>query len=455
MKLLDPNREVVAAIRRASKGVTKVIGRKHWDRQSLDMYGEFKAAAVDLARDSSVQYMEGMNEWGLTMANASSFATAEVALAKELNRHGIGAMIGGFSTSYLDHNLQSDRSWTYGRAMFDYLNSVPPELGLLHFHEYGHYMQYGTGKPGRENAPWPDQWDHSGHRWTGFEGDRSAYWDPGRVGWWVLRYRRLRKVLVAQGYKNIGFAITESGCDDVNPRPCGHGRGWRDFTNCEHFTDHRVGDMVDQFYWTMWQASHDSYIYGWTDFGFATADPAWLSFDYSQTPTEFERLIQTQKRLPLFGTPSDPRPIPIAPSPIAPTPGTTKGGVSDLVWLPGRGDSYSAIARKAYGQENNTSWATTLPFVKAVQAANENRPVKIGSRVEVPGVMAFDGGGLRGLQTFIHPGEGPWPLVRRCYGLPTAPAAVMGPIVAAVKYANSSWIAGGMVDLPGKAVLFV
>lgn len=452
VKLLDPNREVVTAIRQASGGQTQVIGRKYWSDQKLDQYGEFRAAAVDLARDSGVQWMEGMNEWGLTAANASSFGSAEVSLAKELNRYGIGAMIGGFSTGYLDYNLRGDRSWTYGRAMFDYLNSVGPKLALLHFHEYGHYLQYGTSLPGQENAPWPDQWDHAGNRWTGFSPTKDAYWNPARSGWWCLRYRKLRKVLVEQGYANIGFAITESGCDDVNPRPCGHGRGWRDFTHCEHFNDHRVGDIVDQFWNLMWQVSHDSYVYGWTDFGWATADPAWDTFDFSQTPTEFERLKQTQAMLPYSGPPSAPRPIPTSPTPATPTPGTSKGGQADLEWEIAKGNSFAAVARKAYGLEAET-WANTVKLVKVLQAANPGG-LSIGRRVEIPGVAAYDGGGLRGLRTTILPGEGVWPLVRRCYGLATASAATMRPIVEAVKYANPAWLSGGTAELPGKAVLY-
>lgn len=174
VKFLDPNRQVVNDVRAVSPN-TIIIGRKYWSDQTLDKYGEFRGAALELARASGVDYMEGYNEWGLTRQNASSFAGAELALARDLNSHGIGACIGQFSTGYLDSNLDGDRSWTHFRAAFDYMERAGnlangrPKC-VLGFHEYSLYLQYGVHLPG--TALGPDQWDHANHRWTGFAPSR-------------------------------------------------------------------------------------------------------------------------------------------------------------------------------------------------------------------------------------------------------------------------------------------
>lgn len=310
VKLLDPNRATVDAIRAASPD-TIIIGRKYWPDQRLDNYGDFRAAAVELARASGVDYMEGYNEWGLTRQNASSFAGAELSLARDLNDHGIGAAIGGFSTGYLDSNLDGDRSWTHFRAAFDYMEHTvryPLASGrpacVLHFHEYSLYLQYGVHIPG--SVLGPDQWDHAANRWTGFAPSRDYYENPALEGWWTLRYRKLWKVLRAQGYRNVCGLVTEFGCDDINPRPGPQGKGWRDYVGMEWFTDPRVGDFVDQCAWYMRQVSRDPYILGVVDFGFATADPAWNSFDFSQTPREFDKLIATQRAIAASPTPGVP-----------------------------------------------------------------------------------------------------------------------------------------------------
>lgn len=379
VKLLDPNREVVNDIRAASPG-TIIIGRQYWSDQRLDNYGEFRAAAVDMARRSGVDYAEGLNEWGLTRANASSFAGAELSLARELNRHGIGAAIGGFSTGYLDSNLDGDRSWTHFREAFDYMETAGKLANgrpkcVLHFHEYSHYLQYGVHIPG--SVLGPDQWNHAGHHWTGFAPSREYYEDPRLEGWWTLRYRKLWKVLKAKGYHNIHGLITEFGCDDVNPRPCGHGRGWRDFTGCEHFNDPRVGDFVDQCAWYMRQVSRDPYILGVVDFGFATADPAWLSFDFSQTPREFDKLIATQRALAAPAPapappPPAPTPAPIPPTPVpAPTPAlrprvTAAVGVYAV---PAPGEGAAAFAGRAAGRSEAT-YGQRMTWAREIATAN-------------------------------------------------------------------------------------
>lgn len=311
VKLLDPNRDVVNAIRAASPK-TIIVGRCYWSDQSLGRYGDFRGAALAMAVASGVDYMEGYNEFGLTKENASSFAGAELSLARALNARGIGAAIGGFSTGYLDSNLDGDRSWTHFREAFDYMEhagklaSGRPKC-VLHFHEYSFYLQYGVHLPGTPNTG-PDQWDHAANHWTGFGPSKAYYEDPRLEGWWTLRYRKLWKVLRANGYHNVFGLITEFGCDDVNPRPGPQGNGWRNYIGTEWFTDSRVGDFVTQCSWFMRQVSRDPYILGVCDFGFATADPRWNQFDFSQMPDELRWLMASQAAIPL-----DPEPGPTTP----------------------------------------------------------------------------------------------------------------------------------------------
>src|SRR3990167_4860010 len=286
VKLLDPNRDMVARIKAVSPH-TLVIGRKYWSDQRLSVYGEFRGAAVALAVESRVDYMEGYNEFAVEDRNLSDFAGAEVSLARALNARGIGALIGGFSTGYLDSNPA--RAWRKFGQAFDYCNAVGPRCAI-HFHEYSNYLQYGAQTPDGAN-----QWRNG---WTGFSATKAAYWDPTLEGWWTLRYRKLWAQLKAAGYHNVLGMITEFGTDDINPRPGGQAKGWRDWIGTEQFTSAVCGDFVDQCTWYMWQVSHDPYILGAVDFGFATQDKTWLSFDFSQTPAELERLIRAQAALP-------------------------------------------------------------------------------------------------------------------------------------------------------------
>lgn len=368
VKLLDPNRDVVNAIRAASPD-TIIIGRCYWSDQSLDQYGAFRGAAVSMAAASGVDYMEGYNEWGLTRQNASSFAGAELALARDLNARGIGAAIGGFSTGYLDSNLDGDRSWTHFREAFDYMEHAGKLANgrpkcVLHFHEYAFYLQYGVHIPG--SVLGPDQWDHAANHWTGFAPSREYYEDPRLEGWWTLRYRKLWKVLRAQGYQNIHGLITEFGCDNINPRPGPQGAGWRDYVGQEWFTDGRVGDFVDQCAWYMRQVSRDPYILGVVDFGFATADPHWNSFDFSQTPREFDKLIATQRAI---GTTPAPVPTPTpAPAP-APAWRPVVSAAVGVYAQPAAGEGAAAFAGRAAGH-GEAPFGVRAAWAAEIAAAN-------------------------------------------------------------------------------------
>ncbi len=90
--------------------------------------------------------------------------------------------------------------------------------------------------------------------------------------------------LQRDGY-HIRGAITESWLDDVQPRPGGQGKGWRDWMG----VGGPLGDPIGGAGWGAWQVSQDAYMLGICDFGFATRDPAWNSFDFKQDPAALSR----------------------------------------------------------------------------------------------------------------------------------------------------------------------
>lgn len=127
--------------------------------------------------------------------------------------------------------------------------------------------------------------------WHGVQGDWQKW---GQVwGWWMLRVVRDIAIWRELGIPRPGVIITESGRDDVPGTP-GTGKGWRDEPRTPE------GDFADFMQQYMRHLSHLPEIIGAVDFGFATSQPEkWGSFDLSQDTVMFQRVITTQRQLPI------------------------------------------------------------------------------------------------------------------------------------------------------------
>ena len=122
---------------------------------------------------------------------------------------------------------------------------------------------------------------------------------PDIVGDVTLRYRSVVAKWRAMGVDPLpSIVITECGIDDVHPRPGPAVKGWRDYVTTEWGNHPLFGDYAQQWLWYCAQLTTDPVIAGVVDFGFATLDPAWGSFDLTQTPEMFQRMIAVMKSLP-------------------------------------------------------------------------------------------------------------------------------------------------------------
>lgn len=295
MKWMDPQPDVLRRCKEASPN-TRHVWRYYWADQRPDRRGDFDAAVVKRvpALRGLIDWVEGWNEYGCQTQTDEQvrllreFCQSEVLFARKVNDAGMGAAIGGFSTGALD---TGDRGFNAVRPLLEFLHQTGP-ANVWHSHEYSSpYMQWGWITPDKLN-----QWDHARNVWTGASRDRAQFFTPGIEGWWTLRYRMLRRRLVAAGLANVHMIFTETGIDDIQPRPGGQGKGWRDWQQQEWTSI--AGDYAEQQYTYGWQISHDPYVPGWTDFGFATEDPAWNSFALDQTPDMLERVAVRQLALP-------------------------------------------------------------------------------------------------------------------------------------------------------------
>lgn len=284
LKMMDPSRELAALVKAASPS-TKLVGRMYWQDQRLGNYGDFIRKAVAWAKAHPfLDYVEGYNEWG-DKAQLRRFIELEVQLARSLNEAGMGACIGGFSTGFLDPEQFDDLM----EAM-QYIQQVGPDKALWHFHEYsGPFMQYMVQTPDGKN-----QWDTRGNMFTGISQDSAQYWQPGLDGWLTLRHRQLSRWLDARGLSQVRFFISESGVDDVAPRPGAKDRkGWKSYVGDPspiarsgggtHTWDGLpgVGDFSDQLHWYAWQLCQPASwrVLGAVTFGEADRSGDWGTFD--------------------------------------------------------------------------------------------------------------------------------------------------------------------------------
>jgi hypothetical protein len=297
---------------------------------------------------------EGYNEAfqsGIELARRAEF---DIELMRTMAAMGRKAAIGSFSTGTPEIS-----DWHY------YLLALKHAASHQHFvalHEYGGpVMQWGCGMNQWRTGDW-------------ILGDPCTRSDV--LGWWCLRYRRHVAEWRRLGVDPIPrILITEGGLDDVYPRPGPPAKGYKDWeaAGWGHGAPggHDFGDYADQWRWYCDRLSEDSFVAGAVDFGFATQDPAWDSFDLSTDPAMLERFAAVMRPAP---EPPSPDPIP-DPSPPIPHPEGRK-----LLVSVHRGDGYWSIARELY----HTSGPALTRDVAALMDANGHRSLRPGDHIKVP-----------------------------------------------------------------------
>lgn len=125
--------------------------------------------------------------------------------------------------------------------------------------------------------------------WYGVQGDWNLW---GKVwGWWLLREIRVAQIWEANLSTPPGFIITEYGRDDISGTP-GSGKGYRDEPR---------GDGMDYADWTRDYLHHLTYCRlarGCVDFGFASTEERWDSFNMALDIAMLARQESEQTRLP-------------------------------------------------------------------------------------------------------------------------------------------------------------
>lgn len=318
MKFIDDDAGLMAAVKEVSPN-TKIVYRHVWDDQNFARYGDFvnhMLGKVGPLRGVA-DYFEGWNEFtSRDRREQEKFSRLEVEYARKMLDVGMGAAIGGFSTGFLD-----ERDWYFDAArpileMCHRHGGDNPTV-LWHSHEYsGPYMGYGTVTPDLLN-----QWDHPGDRFAGHSTDPNQFFGFGPSGeelwgWWTLRYKKLWEKLEEEGLTGVRMFLSETGIDDVNPRPGGPGKGWRDWKGTNWESIPGQGDIADQFYWYLWHISMSPYVVGVVDFGFADISGDWTSFDFSREPGMFDKLMRRQTELPIGAQTAPPN---LPPDPIEET----------------------------------------------------------------------------------------------------------------------------------------
>jgi hypothetical protein len=284
-------------------GVT-IIGRVYVDHQTLDDPGAqaFIDDVIAHARKyPQVDFWEGYNEDFQQGADLSKYAQFEIKRMRAMDDAGLRAkaIIGCFSTGRPEVTVPDD--WERFRPALDYAKAHGHALGL---HEYsGPYMQWLCGE---------NQWDFTTNAPKRVDDPCSS---PIVEGWLTMRYRKAYQLFAGWGLASLPLYITEGGIDDVTPRPGGQGKGYKDFANTEWARLPGIGDYAQQRRWYMWQTSHDAYVQGVVDFGWAAIDPTWASFNLATDPEMLNRIILLESDLPLGHFDAVPIPPPVVDQP--------------------------------------------------------------------------------------------------------------------------------------------
>lgn len=249
----------------------------------------FVDTAVGLAVEHGFDYVEGYNEVYQSGAELARYAEFDISLMQAAEQRGVKAMIGSFSTG------NPPDSWQPYVPALRYAGQHGHVVGL---HEYSApVMQWGAGR---------NQW-HGG----AYVLDDPVL-APDALGWWTLRYRRARAEWRTLGINPLpNIAITESGIDDIQPRPANTpGRGWRTTLGTEWENKQPFGSWADQMCSYAWQLSQDAYIVGAVSFGWGALDPNWHNFRDDIDQERLAVFMAAQLTLPRGAVTPTPTPAP-------------------------------------------------------------------------------------------------------------------------------------------------
>lgn len=285
---------------------TRIVGRVYFDRQELGAAGGRQVRqVVETARNNPhVDYWELFNEQFQGGPELGRYAELCIEFMAAMEALGKKAAIGCFSTG----QPQLEERGPDGRV------TRPSEwvrfaLALRRAADGGHAVavhEYGGGPVGMKWGVGRNQWNNGAPVTDDPCDDAGTRY----LGWWCLRYRRAVDEWRRLGLATPDIIITEGGIDDIQPRGGPQGKGWRDFKG-QHAP--HVGDYAAQWAWYCRELARDRYVIGAVDFGWATADPAWNSFDLSAEPAMFDRMIAEMKAIPPGG-PAMPPPPPVPPA---------------------------------------------------------------------------------------------------------------------------------------------
>jgi LysM repeat protein len=249
---------------------TITIGRFVVDQPNIGS-GDAAQRAIDFVNEQLprylqhkdyVDYWEGWNE--VTYPNYEWYAVFEATRACEMQKHGLKAAIGAFSTG-------TPEPWQF-MAFLPAMEAGKRCGAILTTHEYGAptmYLWWSQGLPeSYGNPPVP------------------AYPDRGPL---AGRYRFLyRDILIPRGLA-LPLVISEAGIDGgagAGQRPgYSNAQGWmgfRDYWSAELGRSDSVDFYVEQLAWYDSLLRQDSYVIGATIFNVAGgSSPTWASFEAS------------------------------------------------------------------------------------------------------------------------------------------------------------------------------
>ena len=221
-----------------------------------------------------VDYWEGWNE--VTYPNYEWYAIFEATRACEMQKHGLKAAIGGFSTG-------TPEPWQF-EAFIPAIEAGIRCGAILTTHEYGAptlYLWWSQGMP-----------ESLGHPAV------PAYPDRGPL---LGRYRYLYYNMLLPRGLNIPLVISETGIDGgagAGQRPgYSNAQGWlgfNDYWGKELGVTDPVQFYVDQLAWYDSMLRQDSFVIGATIFNIG-ASSSWASFDVSPILPKLTEYAQALK----------------------------------------------------------------------------------------------------------------------------------------------------------------
>lgn len=360
IKILDPGTDAEGLAAFCRSHGTDVIGRVYFDPQELGAEGGRQIEKVLKAARScpSIRFWELHNEAWQSGDQLSRYADLSIDFMNRIEALGSGqkAVIGCFSTGqpevgeWVRFAPALERAARSGHVLGIHCYGAP-----LMWYGVNDY-QFNNGNARLGPAPVPNR---------------------ANLGWWNLRYRRAMQELDRLRVPRPQILVTESGIDDIHPRPEPHDgkKGFRDYLDVDW--TRKFGDYAAQLSWYCREVSLDPEVIGVVDFGWAAQDKQWASFDLSLEPAMLDRVQGAM--VSLLDVPTEVPDVIVAPQPVAKPPLEPEEQVVRPAIEVRRGEGWTSVARRALAAE------PSLKDVDALRAANPgNTSLDVGERVWLP-----------------------------------------------------------------------